>query len=285
MALAAAQAPDPLVHAASDDEVAAISEEDARRTIAQLSARRGFEGLAVFGPVLEAFTRPSWVQAVEVAPAGFTVRHEKGDIAVALASMPRFTVVTDTVLGISQYGVRVSDADVLWVIDGGLNSERRKANAIRLANAFQALRRAGAVAAVAETDFERLAAQYRAASPKPALPEEVRRARVQAEFAVDHRRFADAAKFYGEGLQAAPWWAAGYFNRALVLAEAGRHAEAIRDMRRYLSLEPQAADSRTAQDMIYRWESIAPTARQAAPAAAPPSSLGGSLLFGPARRE
>lgn len=279
-AVAAQDAGKP-VHVANDEAVAGISEDEAKRVIGELSQRRGFRGLGVFGRVLEAFSRPSWVLEIEPGPERFRVRHEKGEVLVSVA---RFEVISDTVVGSLMYGVPVSEDEVLWVLDGSLVSDGRRANAIRLANALQALKRAGTQAATLDAQFEQIAAQYRAANPKPALPEDVRRARVQAEFAVDHRRYADAARFYGEGLKAAPWWAAGWFNRALVLAEAGRHAEAIRDMRRFLTLEPNAQDSRTAQDMVYRWESVAPPVRQAAPAT-PPSSLGGSLLFGPARRE
>lgn len=41
---------------------------------------------------------------------------------------------------------------------------------------------------------------------------------------------------------------------ALVLAEVERYAEAIREMKKYLMLAPDAPNARAAQDRIYAWE-------------------------------
>lgn len=126
----------------------------------------------------------------------------------------------------------------------------------RLADALFVLRRE-ALGEGQEDAFQAALAEYRAANPKPAFPEGARRFRVQAEFAVEQRRFNDAARLYGEALKLAPWWPEGRFNVALVLAEVKRYPQAIVQMKRFLALEPQHAQARAAQDQIYRWESLA----------------------------
>lgn len=104
-----------------------------------------------------------------------------------------------------------------------------------------------------EEAFQRAAQQY-AGQPKPPLTPEVRRLKVHAETAVKVRELPEALRLYAEALQLAPWWAEGYHDRAIVLAELGRFGEAIRDMQRFLRLEPAAANAAAAQDRIYQWE-------------------------------
>ncbi len=109
----------------------------------------------------------------------------------------------------------------------------------------------------AEAAFSDVASRYRAANPKPDFPEEARRLRVQAGAMLREKRFVDAADYYGEALLAVPWWPEGRFNRALVLGELRDFGDAVREMRRYLQLVPDAANSRAAQDKIYEWEALA----------------------------
>jgi regulator of sirC expression with transglutaminase-like and TPR domain len=90
--------------------------------------------------------------------------------------------------------------------------------------------------------------------PKPELPEAARRLRVQAESAVNAKRFADAADKYAEALALAPWWPEGHFNRGVVLGEMQQFDSAANEMKRYLMLRPDAPDARQAQDFIYAWE-------------------------------
>jgi tetratricopeptide (TPR) repeat protein len=106
--------------------------------------------------------------------------------------------------------------------------------------------------------FEKVAREYRAKPVKPALPEEARKYKVQAEFAVEQKRFPKAVQLYEQALELAPWWPDGHFNRALILGETGRYPEAISAMKKYLALEPEASDARAAQDKIYQWESVLP---------------------------
>ncbi len=104
--------------------------------------------------------------------------------------------------------------------------------------------------------FTKAAASYRAATVKPTLPEEARKFKVQAEFAFSKKEFAEAAERYKEALDIAPWWPEGRFNRALILGELFSYRDAIREMKRYLTLVPDATNARAAQDKIYQWEGI-----------------------------
>jgi hypothetical protein len=58
-------------------------------------------------------------------------------------------------------------------------------------------------------------------------------------------------------LDIAPWWPEGHFNRALIMGETKKYWDAMREMKRYLLLVPDAPDARAAQDKIYQWESVA----------------------------
>ena len=116
---------------------------------------------------------------------------------------------------------------------------------------------APAFAADADDPFQAVAAQYRTANPKPQLPEEARRFKVKAEFAVQEKQLERAVELYGKALAIAPWWPEGHFNRALILSEIKKHREAMREMQRYLLLVPSASNARAAQDKIYQWEEVA----------------------------
>lgn len=106
--------------------------------------------------------------------------------------------------------------------------------------------------------FDIVVTQYRATKPSPALPESAVRSKAQAEFAVQQKRFDDAVDLYGEALKAAPWWPQGYYNRGLLLGELEAYTEAIRDLQKYLKLEPNAPNAQAVQTKIYQWESVAP---------------------------
>lgn len=102
--------------------------------------------------------------------------------------------------------------------------------------------------------FDAVVQTYRAASPKPALPEDARRFEVQAEDAVRDKQFAEAEDLYAQELDIVPWLPKAHFNRALVLAEIGDYGSAKDEMGRYLALAPDAQNARQAQDYIYQWE-------------------------------
>jgi len=98
------------------------------------------------------------------------------------------------------------------------------------------------------------AVQQYGGRPKPALPEETRRLKLQAEAAIQSKAFEDAVRLYGEGTKLSPWWSEGYHNAAVLLAELGNYGDAIRNMERFIRLEPGTAAARAGQDRIYQWQ-------------------------------
>ena len=105
--------------------------------------------------------------------------------------------------------------------------------------------------------FPKTVATYRG-SPKPALSEDVRMYRLQAEDAVAGKRFQQAVELYGKALSVAPWWPEGHFNQALILGESGCVEPAVAAMERYLALVPDAPDARAARDQIHVWKGRMP---------------------------
>jgi Flp pilus assembly protein TadD len=89
---------------------------------------------------------------------------------------------------------------------------------------------------------------------KPELPEDARRYGVQANLAAERKNYDEAVALFTQSLEAAPWWAEGHFNRALLLANQNRFQEAVTSMKQFLLLEPNAPDARASQDKIYQWE-------------------------------
>ncbi len=119
---------------------------------------------------------------------------------------------------------------------------------------------AGSVDPEQEATFERAVQSYRNASVKPPLPEEAVRYKVQAELAVQQKRFDDAVDLYDQALGIAPWWPAGHYNRGLILGELQDYQDGIRALQKYLKLEPDASNARAVQLKIYQWESLVPRA-------------------------
>lgn len=113
---------------------------------------------------------------------------------------------------------------------------------------------------VADGLFADVVRLYVSLPEKPALAEDTRRIFVQADLAARERRFEEAIALYGDVSKAAPWFPLAHFNRAILLSERGRYADAIAAMGRYVNLAPDAPDTRAAKDKIYEWE-----ARQKSP--------------------
>lgn len=107
-----------------------------------------------------------------------------------------------------------------------------------------------------EAAFEETVQNYRNATIKPQLPEDAVRYKVKAELAVRQKRFEEAADLYGQALGIAPWWPQGHYNRGLILGEMGSHEEAVAELKRYLTLEPDAVNARAVQLKIYEWDDI-----------------------------
>ena len=85
-------------------------------------------------------------------------------------------------------------------------------------------------------EFEAVARKYRELFLKPTIPEEARRFKAQAEFAIEQKRYAEASNLYADGLRLCPWWPEGHFNRALVLVtrELSDYKEAVTEMKKYI---------------------------------------------------
>ncbi len=111
------------------------------------------------------------------------------------------------------------------------------------------------VAATHHAEFEARAARYRALPIKPEVTEEQRKFIVQANVLSQQKAYADALEVYNKALAIDPVsYPAAYFNMALLSAQENRFQSAIGYMKKYLLLEPNAGDARSAQDKIYEWE-------------------------------
>jgi len=80
------------------------------------------------------------------------------------------------------------------------------------------------------------------------------RYKVKAEAAVRQKRFDEASDLYDQALGIALWWPQGHYNRGLILGEMIDYEEAVAELKRYLKLEPAAANARAVQLKIYEWE-------------------------------
>lgn len=109
-----------------------------------------------------------------------------------------------------------------------------------------------------EAAFEQAVVSYRNSQIKPLLPEAAVKFKVQAELAVQQKRFDDAVELYNQALRIAPWWPAGHYNRGLIQGELEDYEEGIKALQKYLKLEPEAPNARTVQLKIYQWESLVP---------------------------
>jgi len=103
--------------------------------------------------------------------------------------------------------------------------------------------------------FNSRAAQYRALTKKPPVSEKQRKYIVQANAANQQKDYSGAIEMYRKALDVDPTsYPGAYFNLALLSAQVKRFNPAIGYMKQYLSLVPDAADARSAQDKIYEWE-------------------------------
>lgn len=106
---------------------------------------------------------------------------------------------------------------------------------------------------VAEEKFKQAADQYLNMQEKPKLPDDIEIYSIQATTAIGNKNFKTAVDIYNKALQLTPWWAAGYYNRALVLAELNANDAAIADMKHYLYLRPDAANATVVKRKIAEW--------------------------------
>jgi hypothetical protein len=184
------------------------------------------------------------------------LQHGPGADAAAPRTIPYEAM---TRLGVvSDYGFRGVSIDGKWYIWCVRipDSDRREACARALADYLYALKARAEFVKQSDARFQETLAKYREPASRPPLPEEARKFKVQAELAVSEKRFADATNGYVMAVRAAPWWAEGYYNIALLKGELKEYEDAGRMMKRFLALEPQSPLARAAQDQIYRWEAL-----------------------------
>ena len=87
-----------------------------------------------------------------------------------------------------------------------------------------------------------------------AIPEEARKYALRGDVLTEEGKFKDAVKEYRQAVQAAPYIAKLYFNAAMIYGELKEYPQAIRYMKTYLNLAPEAPNARAAKDQIYKWE-------------------------------
>ncbi|MEA3470805.1 MAG: tetratricopeptide repeat protein [Thermodesulfobacteriota bacterium] len=123
----------------------------------------------------------------------------------------------------------------------------------------EALNELGDVLKIADdkTSKEICGSIYRIMSMDPRLselPEEARKYALRGDVMTEEGKFEEAVKEYRKAVQSAPYIAKLYFNTAMIYGELKRHPQAIRNMKTYLLLAPEAPNARAAKDQIYKWE-------------------------------
>jgi len=102
--------------------------------------------------------------------------------------------------------------------------------------------------------FKAHATTWRGMATKPTRPEDIERAWVLAENAINEKDFASASAYYDEGIAKFDMWPEGYYNSAMVYAEIKLYNEASDRIKRYLELSPDAPDAKAARENMYIWE-------------------------------
>jgi len=103
--------------------------------------------------------------------------------------------------------------------------------------------------------FEPIAEEYRSLKIKPTVPEEQRKYIVQANGYNEQKMYDKAIELYKKAIEVnSTSFPSAYSNMALLTAQINHFNAAIYYMKKYLMLEPEASDARSAQDKIYLWE-------------------------------
>jgi tetratricopeptide (TPR) repeat protein len=107
------------------------------------------------------------------------------------------------------------------------------------------------------TVFKPVADHYITLKEKPAISEECRKYIVQANMFNEQKQYYKAMGLYNKAVELdQTGYPPAYSNLALLSAQVHRYDRAIYFMKKYLLLEPQASDARSAQDKIYEWEAM-----------------------------
>lgn len=109
-------------------------------------------------------------------------------------------------------------------------------------------------AAKREADLQARIAAWRALAVKPPLSPEVERYKLLAEKAEKDNRYDEARAHYEKALEIDPIWPQGQLRKANLDAEFKKYRSAIRHMRMYLELMPNAPDGLAARARLRNWE-------------------------------
>ena len=105
--------------------------------------------------------------------------------------------------------------------------------------------------------FETVAAQYRALKVKPTISEEQRKYIVQANLFNQQKDYYKAIDLYNKVIEVDQTaYPSAYLNLALLSAQIKKYPTAIYNMKKYLLLDPEPTEARSAQDKIYEWEAL-----------------------------
>ncbi|MBS3907994.1 MAG: tetratricopeptide repeat protein [Syntrophaceae bacterium] len=88
----------------------------------------------------------------------------------------------------------------------------------------------------------------------PEISEEARKHALRGEVMIRNGEFENAAKEFKTAIKMAPYAAKLYFNTAILYADMKKYPEAIRHMKTYTEMAPEAPDVRTAKDEMIKWE-------------------------------
>jgi hypothetical protein len=153
-----------------------------------------------------------------------------------------------------------SPGRVVWRYGWAVAQARRNGERFRAALNFlgaKALADWQAMAAAKFEEFKPKAVAWRQMAVKPEMMEEARRHKVLAEDAFHSKDVGKAIFEYSAALQLDPCWPEGHYNLAMLAGEIGSclgYLIAAHQMKEYLELMPDAADSRAAKDIIIIWE-------------------------------
>jgi len=129
--------------------------------------------------------------------------------------------------------------------------------------------------------FSKIAADYRAANPKPPLSPEADNERILAENAAREKNLDLAAEHYQSALEIQPAWPTGWYNLATVYSEQQDYAEAADAMKRFLELSPDAPEAQSAREQMLVWDDKArhnPSQQEGQPAAENPQPASGGQV-------
>jgi tetratricopeptide (TPR) repeat protein len=99
---------------------------------------------------------------------------------------------------------------------------------------------------------------WKACSPRPAYPPALKTFLARGQFFAGEGSHEEAAAAYHQAARFCPWCAEAHFNEAVILGEYQRYPEAIRALRRAMTLLPEGPDAQEAEGMLLTWEMLGP---------------------------